>query len=87
MYIFFGALVFLVSIALHELGHAMKMKKHGIEIKEISLLGFGPRLFSFKWRKMFGEVPLSIRLIIIGAFVRPTEEGYDRILELPLRSR
>ncbi len=72
-------LLFLASISLHELGHALAMRRYGVPITEISLLGFGPKLFSFKMKKLFGETPLSIRLIPLGAFVAPEEASVDKL--------
>lgn len=80
-----GIILFILCIALHELGHAFYMKKNGIAIQEISLFGItGKRLFTFKWRKMFGEIPITFRLIPLGAYVRPTDYGSKRSECLPL---
>jgi Zn-dependent protease len=69
-----------LSVSLHELGHAFAMRKYGIEIKEICLLGLGgSKLISFKIRKLFGETPITIRSFIFGGFVMPTSFGSRRV--------
>src|SRR5919205_1067870 len=79
-----GVLLFVVSIVVHELGHAFAMRRYGVELDEICLLGVaGPVLLSFYLRKVFGETPLTIRMIPLGAFVRPTEEGAQTAGALP----
>lgn len=75
MLIAFGYLLMFASIAFHELGHYYALNKLGVKVKEISLLGFGPKLFSFK-NKYFGDTELSIRLFPIGAFVMPNKDDY-----------
>ncbi|MBP6942514.1 MAG: site-2 protease family protein, partial [Candidatus Buchananbacteria bacterium] len=51
--------------------HAFMMRQYGVAIKEICLLGLGPKLASFKWPKVFGQTLLTVRLIPLGAFVKP----------------
>lgn len=72
--ILIGILLFLLSISAHELGHAYAMKRNRIPLREICILGFGPKLLVFHLRRWFGETPISIRLIPLGASVRPLEE-------------
>lgn len=74
-----GILLFSLSISIHELGHAIAMRRYGIQLDEVCLFGFGPKLFTFRWKKLFGETPVTIRLIPLGAFVRPSEIGTKRI--------
>lgn len=75
--------LFILSIALHELAHARVMRYYGMPIKEICLLGlFGPKLFSFRWRAVFGDTPLTMRLVPLGAFVR-MEEGAEWTIKPP----
>lgn len=64
----------MLSITLHELGHAFRLMRYKISIKEISLLGFGPKLVRFKFRRLFGQTLLTIRLIPLGAFVKPRDQ-------------
>ncbi len=78
MIVLVGIIGLFLSISLHEIGHALKMKKHGICMREICLFGLGgPALVRFKVPRLFGQTPITIRpLIPIGAFVRPeTEDG------------
>ncbi|NCS99392.1 hypothetical protein GW765_00205 [Candidatus Parcubacteria bacterium] len=69
----------LFSVPLHELGHAIALKKSGVDIKEITLLGIGKIIFSFKLTKVFGDTPLNIRLLPLAAFVRPSNISYLRL--------
>jgi len=59
-----------IAVSLHELGHAFFMRKYGIPMQEICVLGIGPKLLEWKWRRIFGEVPMTIRLIPLSAFVK-----------------
>lgn len=72
-----------IAISLHELGHAFAMRQHGIPLQEITLFGIGKRLFTFRLRSFFGETPINIRLIPLGAYVAPTEEGAKLVKLLP----
>lgn len=63
----------ILSISAHELGHAFAMLRHDVKIKSICLLGFGPKLFEFRLTRWFGDVPIEIRLIPIGASVKPMD--------------
>ncbi len=56
----FGGLIFA-----HELGHFAVAKWNGVQVDEFAL-GFGPRLFSFRW----GETSYAVRLLPVGGFVR-----------------
>ena len=53
-------------VFIHELGHYIMAKKHGIYVYEFSL-GFGPKLFSFKRKN--DETEYMIRLIPLGGYV------------------
>lgn len=69
-----------LSVSLHELGHAFAMRRYGLQIKEICLIGLGgPRLFSFRVRRLFGETPITIRAFIFGGFVMPTSFSSRRV--------
>ncbi|GGJ56209.1 regulator of sigma E protease [Anoxybacillus voinovskiensis] len=65
----FGALVFF-----HELGHLIFAKRAGILCREFAV-GFGPKVFSFKW----GETVYTIRLLPLGGFVRMAGEDPEMI--------
>lgn len=62
-------LVLSVLIFFHELGHLLMAKRAGILCREFAL-GFGPKLFSFKW----GETRYSVRLFPLGGYVRMAGE-------------
>ena len=53
-------------IFIHELGHFIMAKKHGIYVYEFSL-GFGPKLFSFHRKN--DETEYMIKLIPLGGYV------------------
>jgi membrane-associated protease RseP (regulator of RpoE activity) len=72
-YLFFT--VFLVSIILHELGHALAMKKHGIEINRISIFGLPPFIKLF--HSNYFQCDIGIGLIPYGAFVEKKHVKLD----------
>jgi len=80
--IVFGTLyvMLLISVGLHELGHYWKLKKNGIEVEEVSLLGIGPKL----WSKEYNGTLFSIRLFPIAGYTRPVD--LDQLEELSLDS-
>ena len=53
-------------IFIHEFGHFIMAKKHGVYVYEFSL-GFGPKLFSFKRKN--DETEYMIKLIPLGGYV------------------
>lgn len=53
-------------VFIHELGHFIMAKKHGVYVYEFSL-GFGPKLFSFKRKN--DETEYMIKLIPLGGYV------------------
>ena len=53
-------------VFIHEFGHFIMAKKHGIYVYEFSL-GFGPKLFSFKRKN--DETEYMIKLIPLGGYV------------------
>ena len=63
-------ILFMLVLAVHETGHALLMARYGVRIKEICLVGFGPRLFGFKIPQLFGDTPVTIRLLPLGAYVQ-----------------
>jgi membrane-associated protease RseP (regulator of RpoE activity) len=78
----FGLLVFLVgvmcSIAIHELGHLWAAKRAGARVSEF-MVGFGPRLLSFKK----GHTSYGLKLLPFGGYVRilgmhAPGKGFDR---------
>ena len=67
-----------LTTAVHELGHALAMKKYGVGMKEICLLGMGPKLFQTKSR-FFGSTAITIRLLPVGAFVSHEKSEEDTL--------
>ena len=82
-YVLLAIALSLLAISFHELGHAFKMRKYGIEIKEICLLGFGRVLYTFRLPFWFGDTPIHIKSILLGASVEITDAGTERIDRLP----
>lgn len=66
-------LVLEAAFAVHEYGHLQEFQKRGIPVEEFSL-GIGPRLYEYQTAASF---VVTIRLLPIMAYVKPTEEGYD----------
>jgi membrane-associated protease RseP (regulator of RpoE activity) len=74
-------LLIFASVAVHELGHAVAMRRLGVRVHTISLLGF-PGL---------GTIPLPIRHplfsntrwvlhpLVLGAYVEPDKEQMERL--------
>lgn len=75
--LFFLSLIFAIST--HELGHAILLRRYGVKVREICLLGFGPRLFRWRWRSVFGNTPITVRLLPLGAFVRPLKQHVEKM--------
>lgn len=72
MMFYLGILLFLLSVSFHEIGHAFAMKRYGVSIKEISLFGIGPKIAKFQLKNFFGEAQVSIGLLPLGAYVKPS---------------
>src|SRR5271166_4737623 len=75
----FIVLVGLIVI-LHELGHFVMAKFFKVRVEAFSV-GFGPRLFGFK----YGDTDYKVCLLPLGGFVKMTGEnpGEDQALEDP----
>ncbi|ENH96554.1 putative membrane-associated zinc metalloprotease [Gracilibacillus halophilus YIM-C55.5] len=65
----FGLLVFV-----HEFGHYIFAKRAGMLVREFAI-GFGPKIFSFKWN----ETLYTIRLLPMGGYVRVAGEDPEII--------
>ena len=75
MYIAIAVALIILSFVFHELGHALAMRSCGVEIAEMGL-GFGPKLISGRITRYFGDdTKFAIRLLPLGAYVRPSENG------------
>ena len=59
------AVVLVVVVVVHELGHYLVAKRSGIQVDEFAV-GFGPKVL---WRRV-GETVYALRLIPAGGFVR-----------------
>ncbi len=77
-----GIFLLLFNMAAHEFGHALAMKRQKVDLEEISVLGFGPKLFTFYWPALFENTPLNVRLIPLGAYVSPAKTGIAQIKQM-----
>jgi regulator of sigma E protease len=66
--------MFFIIVGAHELGHLYFAKRAGILVREYAI-GFGPKLFSYKW----GETRYTFRLLPLGGFVRMAGEDPEVI--------
>ena len=86
MSILLPILVFGMIVFIHEMGHFLLAKKHGIGVIEFSL-GFGPKLFSFQR----GETTYALKLFPLGGSCMMmdelAEEEYDIIPEKSFRNK
>lgn len=83
-FVVFTILLGLLPISLHEIGHAWAMRRCGVSIEEISLLGFKlPFLPSMTWEHRFRDekkpTKISVHPFLIGAYVLPEEGAIDRL--------
>ena len=61
----FLALILLVVIPIHELGHMLVARRFGFKVTEY-FIGFGPRL----WSRRRGEIEYGVKAIPAGGYVR-----------------
>src|SRR6187551_2304238 len=59
------ALVILISVSLHELGHMITAKRFGMKVTQY-FVGFGPTIFSFQR----GETEYGLKAIPLGGFCK-----------------
>jgi membrane-associated protease RseP (regulator of RpoE activity) len=82
-----GVILLLLSVFLHEMGHAYYMWKYGIRIKTVSL-GFScPVRLRFTTKKFLGGTTLQFTPLVFGAFVEPLEADRKKLDELPYKQR
>ncbi len=67
-----------VMVIVHEFGHFIVAKLCGVRVEAFSL-GFGPRLFGFK----YGDTDYKVCLLPLGGFVKMTGESPEQNLESP----
>lgn len=77
-----AVLLFGALILVHEVGHYLGGSWAGIGVAEFAL-GFGPRLFGFRWR----GTEWNLRAFPLGGFVRWHEEGPGAFGERPAQRR
>ncbi|MEZ5116315.1 MAG: site-2 protease family protein [Candidatus Nanopelagicales bacterium] len=59
------ALVIMLSIALHEVGHLVPAKRFGVKVTEY-MIGFGPMV----WSRRRGETDYGVKAIPLGGYIR-----------------
>lgn len=64
----------ILSLVVHELGHAIEMKKRGIEIEE---MGIGIKIpwLALAFKSTYFDCPVYISPLLLGAYVKPTPAG------------
>ncbi|KTD87586.1 RIP metalloprotease RseP [Paenibacillus etheri] len=67
-------LMFFVLVTVHEWGHYYFAKRAGILVREFAI-GFGPKLFSYKWN----ETQFTLRLLPFGGYARMAGEDPEII--------
>ena len=78
----------ILSIMLHELGHALAMRKYGVPLAEMGFgLPIGPKLtFSGGWWNKFGEdFKFMFYFNPLGAYVKPKNEE-DAVKQTELKA-
>jgi regulator of sigma E protease len=67
-----------LMVVVHEFGHFALAKFFGVRVESFSV-GFGPRLFGFK----YGDTDYKISLLPLGGYVKMTGEAPEQNLETP----
>jgi regulator of sigma E protease len=67
-----------VMVVVHEFGHFVVAKLCGVRVEAFSL-GFGPRLFGYK----YGDTDYKVSLLPLGGYVKMTGESAEQNLEAP----
>ncbi len=67
-----------LMVVVHEFGHFALAKLCGVRVESFSV-GFGPRLFGFK----YGDTDYKISLLPLGGYVKMTGEAPEQNLEAP----
>lgn len=82
-----GILLLLIALIVHEAGHALAMMRRGIEIQEagIGLPITGKLKLTFRSR--FLPFPIVLTPALLGAYVRPTKKGTERLESMSYRDQ
>src|ERR1035438_7115558 len=67
-----------VMVVVHEFGHFVVAKLCRVRVEAFSV-GFGPRLFGYK----YGDTDYKVCLLPLGGFVKMTGEAAEQNLEAP----
>jgi len=84
MFLLLGIVFLLLNLIVHEAAHAIAMMKYGVGIKKAGIgFPFGPKI---EIRGLF-SFPLTISLIMLGAYVEPSPEGEEKIKAMPYKDK
>lgn len=67
--LFWGIILFVLLVVVHELGHFLAAKRNGVEVEEFGI-GFPPKLFGKKMGKGIMESYYTFNLLPLGGFVK-----------------
>lgn len=81
-----GFLLFIAALVVHEAGHAIAMRRRGIEISEAGLF-FPVGKMRLTIRTKLLPYPLVIGVIPLGAYVKPSEEGQRALEKLSYKDK
>lgn len=82
-----GLVLIVLSLVLHEAGHAVAMVRRGVTIKEAGLGLPLPDRLSLLWQPKFLPFPIRITPIPLLAYVEPTEEGNQQIKQMSYKDQ
>lgn len=72
----------LVTVIVHEAGHAIAMRRRGVEIEELGI-GFSlSKKYRLSFRVPFVPFPVVLTPFLFGAYVRPTEAGAEKMYHM-----
>ncbi len=79
-------LLVLLMVIAHEAGHAIAMLHRKVEVKE---LGVGLPLGKLRltWRPRFLPFPVVLTPFLLGAYVRPTDKGFEHMRSLSYKDQ
>ena len=84
MTLIYFILILGITVFIHEFGHFIMAKKHGVYCYEFSL-GMGPKLYSFNRKN--DETTYSLRLFPIGGYVQMAGEEIEEDKKIPKDKR
>jgi len=85
MHIVLAVIIILLVMIVHEAGHALAMNAKGVEIQEFGL-GI-PFPYTPYYKFSIGKYNFVISLLLVGAYVRPSEAGKEKLMQLSKKER